>query len=285
MITAPPRSRRYAELGIARLCWRLLWHGDVPRICDNRFIKWGLLAACFLCSLVSARAEYGVDAGDVIEIFVARVPDLQRRVSVTLDGTISFPLLGTVAVAGLSPSQLQAKIQAILATKVFQQRVSDGREIEVTIDPDEVTASVVEYRPIYVNGDVSKPGEYAYRAFMTAHQAIAMSGGFDLLHMRTNPWARPSDILSRQRLPLSEWARKAANAFLRMRNSSSSRAMSSRLPCDWTTRPERPRALLRRTAGPAAPAPMTDEVMVPPPAPRLQRRGLAQRHEPRAAGL
>jgi polysaccharide export outer membrane protein len=201
------------NLGL-RVYAETLWHGDVLRICDNRFIKWGLLAACFLCSLVSARAEYRVDVGDVIEIFVARVPDLQRRVSVTLDGTISFPLLGSVAVAGLSPSQLQTKIQSILATKVFQQRASDGREIEVAIDPDEVTASVVEYRPIYVNGDVSKPGEYAYRAFMTARQAVAMSGGFDPLHMRANPWARPSGHLVTPEITVFRMGEKGRERFL-----------------------------------------------------------------------
>jgi len=65
-----------------------------------------------------------------------------------MDGTISYPLLGTISVADLLPAEVQAKVQASLAAKVFRQRTSDGRENFVAIDPDEVTATVVEYRPI-----------------------------------------------------------------------------------------------------------------------------------------
>ena len=42
-----------------------------------------------------------------------------------------------------------------------------------------VVATVVEYRPIYVNGDVSKPGEHPFRPQMTVRQAVALSGGYD----------------------------------------------------------------------------------------------------------
>jgi polysaccharide biosynthesis/export protein len=141
-------------------------------------------AVCLLLFILPARAEFPIDAGDVIEIIVARMPDLQRRVTVKPDGSISFPLLGTISVAGSTPAQLQAKVQSILAAKVFQQRAADGRQIETAIDPAEIIAAVVERRPVYVNGDVFKPGEYAYRPFMTVRQAIAMSGGYDVLRMR-----------------------------------------------------------------------------------------------------
>jgi len=159
------------------------WHCDGSRIFDaRRACKWSLFAvACFLLSVGPARSEYHIDAGDVIEIFVARVPDLQRRVTVKLDGSISFPLLGTLPAAGLSPRELQVRVQSILAIKVFQQRAADGREIEIAINPADIMVTVVEYRPVYVNGDVAKPGEYGYRPFMTARQVVAMSGGYDIL--------------------------------------------------------------------------------------------------------
>ena len=151
----------------------------------TQILRSGWLAAvCLLFCIDPARSEYRIDAGDVIEIIVARTPDLQRRVTVKADGSISFPLLGTLFVAGSTPAQLQVKVQSILAPKVFQQRAADGREVEVAIDPAEITASVVEWRPVYLNGDVSKPGEYGYRPFMTARHAIAMSGGYDVLRTR-----------------------------------------------------------------------------------------------------
>ena len=98
---------------------------DAGRACT----KLGLLAVSLLCSIAPAKAEYRLDAGDVIEISVAGVPELRQRVTVQLDGTISFPILGTLAVAGLPPSEVQAKIQATLPTRLHRRRMPDGREI------------------------------------------------------------------------------------------------------------------------------------------------------------
>src|SRR5260370_861834 len=143
-----------------------------------------LLAVAVLWSITPAKAEYRLHVGDAIEISVARLPELKQRVPVQPDGTISFPLLGALSVAGLSPAEMQTKVQAMLAAKVFRQRTSDGRENSVAIEPDEVTASIVEYRPIYVNGDVARPGEQVYLPRMTVRQAIALSGGYDVMHLR-----------------------------------------------------------------------------------------------------
>lgn len=183
------------------------------RIGKSRFIKWGPLTAGVLCSVVSAAAaEYPIDVGDVIEILVARVPELQRRVPVKSDGSISFPLLGTLRVAGLSPSEVEANIQAALATRIFRLRTPDGRENAVAIEPDEVTAAVVQHRPIYVNGDVSKPGEQAFRPFMTVRQAIALSGGYDMLRLRMeNPILLSADLRAEYESLWTELAKERAH--------------------------------------------------------------------------
>lgn len=160
-----------------------------------RLISGGLLAFLLVLAAVPASAQYRVGVGDVIEISVARVPELQRRVTVRSDGTISFPLLGVFRVAGLSQSEVEARIQVKLATRVFRQRLSDGRENAVAIEPDEVTATVVQYRPIYVNGDVSKPGEQSFRPYMTVREAVALAGGYDILRVRTeNPVLLSADL-------------------------------------------------------------------------------------------
>ena len=178
----------------------------------SRLIKKCLLTVGFSCSIVSqAAAEYRIDVGDVIEIMVARVPELQRRVPVKSNGTISFPLLGTLPVAGLLPSEVEANIQAGLATKIFRQRTPDGRENAVAIEPDEVTATVVQHRPIYVNGDVSKPGEQAFRPFMTARQAVALSGGYDILRLRMeNPILLSADLRGEYESLWTDFAKERA---------------------------------------------------------------------------
>jgi polysaccharide biosynthesis/export protein len=193
----------------------ILRGGGVFRIGKSRFIRVGLLTVGFLCSVVPmAAAEYKVDVGDVIEILVARVPELQRRVPVKSNGTISFPLLGTLPVAGLSPSEVEANIQAALATRIFRQRTPDGRENAVAIEPDEVTAVVVQYRPIYVNGDVSKPGEQAFRPFMTVRQAVALSGGYDILRLRVeNPILLSADLRGEYESLWTEFARERVRVW------------------------------------------------------------------------
>jgi polysaccharide export outer membrane protein len=173
-----------------------------------------LLVAALLCSITPAKAEYRLHVGDSIEISVARLPELKQRVPVQLDGTISFPLLGTLPVAGLSPAEMQAKVQAMLAAKVFRQRTSDGRENSVAIDSDDVTATIVEYRPIYVNGDISKPGELIYRPLMTVRQAIALSGGYDVIRLRmNNPILETADLRGEYESLWTEYAKEQAHVW------------------------------------------------------------------------
>jgi polysaccharide biosynthesis/export protein len=143
-----------------------------------------------------AKAEYHLDIGDIIEISVMSAPELQRRVSVQWDGSISFPLLGSLAVRGLSSSEVQAKLKTILATKSLRQRTSDGTEYTVNIDPDQITASIVEYRPVYVNGDVTRPGEHPFRPLMTVRQAVSLSGGYGASTQMGNPFIEAADSRS-----------------------------------------------------------------------------------------
>jgi polysaccharide export outer membrane protein len=63
------------------------------------------------------------------------------------------------------------------------------------IEFEEVAATVVEYRPIYVMGDVARPGEQVYRPNMTVRQAIASSGGYDAVHFRTSSALRDAITL------------------------------------------------------------------------------------------
>jgi polysaccharide export outer membrane protein len=202
-----------ANLRVSLCAWSVRAQGT-PLNEQTLSISSGLLALSLLCSAVPAEAQYRVDVGDVIEIFVARVPELQRRIPIRLDGSISFPLLGSLAVAGLDSSEMESRIQATLASKVFQQRLPDGREVDVLLNRDEITAAVVEYRPIYVNGDVSRPGAHAYRPSMTARQAIALSGGYDVLRGgTTNPYFESADLRSDYESLWAEVAKEQAHVW------------------------------------------------------------------------
>ena len=106
----------------------------------------------------SAYAEYRIQTGDVLEVAVAGIPDLKQRVPVSVDGEISFPLVGQIKVSGMPISEARDTLKTFLPTRIYQQRTSEGRVFSVQIVAEEVTVSIVEYRPIYLRGDVAKPG-------------------------------------------------------------------------------------------------------------------------------
>jgi len=181
-------------------------------------IKRGLVAVVLTISVTQAKAEYRVNVGDVLEVAVAGVPQLRTRAGVQIDGNISLPLVGVIPAAGLPLSQIHAQIQVALARKVFRRRTADGREIVVVIDPDEVATIVAEYRPLSVNGDVSKPGEYPYRPAMTARQVIAVAGGYDIMHTgMKNPYLESADLRGEYASLWTEFAKEQAHMW-RMKN-------------------------------------------------------------------
>jgi polysaccharide export outer membrane protein len=42
----------------------------------------------------------------------------------------------------------------------------------------EVTVSILEYRPLFVNGEVEKPGGFPFSPGLTVRKAISLAGGF-----------------------------------------------------------------------------------------------------------
>jgi polysaccharide export outer membrane protein len=174
-----------------------------------------LAASVLLVLTLPAKAEVHLDAGDTLEITVAGIPELKQRVMIQPDGRISFPLLGTIPIAGLSPSEARAKIQTGLATKVFRTVGPDGRENNIVIDPDQVIATVAEFRPVFVNGDISKPGEQKWRPSMTVREAVALAGGYDLMHLHLggDPVLLSSDLRAEYEVQWTEFVKEQATIW------------------------------------------------------------------------
>jgi polysaccharide export outer membrane protein len=140
-------------------------------------------------------AEYHIEMGDTIEFNAAAMPQLKTRSMVGLDGTITLPLIGQIKAADLSSEELLQAVRQKISSKVFRRKADDGRDVPTMLSPDEVSVSIAEYRPIYVNGDVSQPGERTYRPGMTVRQAIALAGGYDVMRFRTqNPLLDEADF-------------------------------------------------------------------------------------------
>ncbi|PDQ18318.1 sugar ABC transporter substrate-binding protein [Mesorhizobium sanjuanii] len=146
----------------------------------------GMLSVMDMAAAADGRVAYRISAGDTVEIGIASAPERTQRAVVQMDGTIALPEVGMISVAGLTAAELQTRMETILPTKIFHQRLTDGREQMIVIKPSDVTAVIAEYRPIYVTGDVLTPGQQVYRPLMTVRQAVAVSGGFSLLRSRAN---------------------------------------------------------------------------------------------------
>src|SRR5277367_1650273 len=141
-----------------------------------------------------ARAEYVLAPGDVLEVSVVGMPDLRHCATIDVDGRASLPLVGKMKAAGLTVAELSEQVKSLLSRKGVRARETDS---VVIISPEEVIVEVVEYRPVYLNGDVERPGAQSYRPGMTVRQAIALAGGYDTMRFRSrDPFLDSADFRS-----------------------------------------------------------------------------------------
>jgi len=110
-------------------------------------------------------ASYRLGPGDTVRLLTYGEDGLSGDFRVSAAGTIAVPLLGGVHAAGLTPAELQQSVADQLKQKGLLQNPS-------------VAAEVSTYRPIFVLGEVNKPGEYPYQPGMTVVTAAAVAGGF-----------------------------------------------------------------------------------------------------------
>jgi polysaccharide export outer membrane protein len=163
------------------------------------FVPMALLCAGLVAagSGQSARADtpYRLAPGDTVEIALTGLVEQRQRAMIQADGTIALPWTGMVRVGGMTPAEFQARMEALLPTRVFHSRTPDGREHVITIRPEDITATVAEFRPVYVTGDVLTPGQQTYRPLMTIRQVVTAAGGYSLLRSRaTQTGADPVDL-------------------------------------------------------------------------------------------
>ena len=107
---------------------------------------------------------YTLGAGDKLRIVVFGQDGISNTYIVDAGGNVSLPLIGTLPARGLTTQQLAAQIA---------ERLKQGyvREPHVTVE-------VEAYRPFFILGEVTTPGQYPYVADMTVEKAIAIAGGF-----------------------------------------------------------------------------------------------------------
>lgn len=108
---------------------------------------------------------YVIGPQDVLDISVWKEPELSRVLPVRPDGKISLPLLRDVQAAGLTPTQLEA-------------RLTEGLTGFITAPDVTVIVTAINSRRIFIVGEMTHPGAYPLLPGMTVLQALSNAGGF-----------------------------------------------------------------------------------------------------------
>ena len=121
----------------------------------------------------SAADDSTLGAGDVFDVRVFGEESLSSSYRVAQDGSIDFPLVGRLAVAGLEPTQIADLIQRELQARDYLRN-------------PQVSVFVKEYnsKRVSVMGAVARPGTFPVSSQMTVVQVISLAGGFTPLANR-----------------------------------------------------------------------------------------------------
>lgn len=108
--------------------------------------------------------RHQIEAGDVLAIKVFGEEGLSGEFKANAEGHITYPFLGQMDVLGYTAEEVQDKIEIGLSNGYL-------------VDPD-VFVDIHTLKPIYVLGEVNKPGSYEYSADIDVIRAIALAQGF-----------------------------------------------------------------------------------------------------------
>ena len=114
---------------------------------------------------VPSDEDNSLGPGDVFEVRVFQQEDMSNTYVASAEGSISFPLIGTIVVRGKTPTEVEAAIR---------QKLSDG----YIVNP-QVSVLVKQYnsKKVSVFGQVQKPGTMPFSDGMTIIEAISRAGG------------------------------------------------------------------------------------------------------------
>lgn len=127
----------------------------LPRAADERLIA----------GTGGAVADYRLMVGDKVRVTQYDLATETGEYTVDPAGTITVPPLAPVAVAGMTPAA---------AARVIEKKFTEGGLLRAP----RVTLEVTVYGPVFVLGEVTRPGEFVYKPGMSLLAAVAAAGGY-----------------------------------------------------------------------------------------------------------
>ena len=108
--------------------------------------------------------DYVLAPNDRVRLIVFGEADLSGEFVIDSGGMASIPLVGEVQAAGMNLRTFQREVE---------RRLKNG----YLVDP-RVSAQILNFRPIFVLGEVKIPGEHPFASGLTLLNAVAQAGGF-----------------------------------------------------------------------------------------------------------
>lgn len=135
-----------------------------------------ILVASLLSQTCFAETEkYLINPGDILEISVWNEDALKREVRVLPDGSIGFPLTGTLTAAGRPIDDLKKELTQKLTEYISEPVVN-------------IAVKSAEGNAVYVMGHVNTPGKFIMTEPMNVMQILSLAGGL-------SPFAAENDII------------------------------------------------------------------------------------------
>ena len=123
--------------------------------------------AAAMQQVARSKNDYHLAPADLISVTVYQDKELDRKVRINTNGTVSLPLIGSVAIGGMTLLDAQSSIE---------------KKLEQFLVSPQVSLFIEDYgnKTIFVMGEVQKPGSYPIptESRMTVLEAISTAGGF-----------------------------------------------------------------------------------------------------------
>lgn len=144
-----------------------------------------------------------IHPGDVLKVIVFGEDTLSGSYTVNPAGDLIMPLIGSVRAAGLTRLELQHEITAKYDGGKFLQ------DAKISVD-------VVSYQPIYILGEILRPGAYPYTSDLNVLTAITLAGGFTYRASKTSVLIEHAGEVVWQQYPLSASVSVAPGDLIRV---------------------------------------------------------------------
>ncbi|MBY6069006.1 polysaccharide export protein [Leisingera aquaemixtae] len=137
----------------------------------------GIFAALLFTAAAQAQSSYRIKSGDTLNVEVLEDSTLNRSTLVLPDGSISFPLAGSVPAGGRTVDQVRSDLTQKLSSTFASPPTVFVSVGAVGVRPAAAVSAAPATRAIYVTGEIANPGKLDATRGTTLLQAIAQAGG------------------------------------------------------------------------------------------------------------